>query len=400
VAYPILARTDATIKATFEFFVDFGLLPMITTAATTSAPKLPDSWKSEGVIRFRAYAGGVLHGLEIRRVEASSPFATSGLMGFAFVAASLDDLQKLATEHPDVLVPGVQPAPVTGGGGSLVTLRDPDGSLVEVRCGFEPLEPLLMRGAKALITTENPDARPANAPIRPVYGPPEVVRLAHCVYFGAEILRTMAWYQHAFGFIVSDFQFTADPQDHRPVVAFMRVDRGAEPVEHHVFAVVSAPKAHVPSLEHVAYTVQDFDAIGEGYRYLEMRRDLGAKYTSAWGIGRHLLGSNIFDYWREPMGQMFEHTGDTDRLTSDFETGYWNFTSTAQHSWGPPPHSSFLEADGALGLVKGVLTRAISRSGDFGGLQGLRRAAYMGAAGSRAVKHTELEQYLAMRSRL
>ena len=25
-------------------------------------------------------------------------------------------------------------------------------------------------------------------------------------------------------------------------------------------------------------------------------------YPHAWGVGRHILGSQIFDYWRDPFG--------------------------------------------------------------------------------------------------
>ena len=33
-----------------------------------------------------------------------------------------------------------------------------------------------------------------------------------------------------------------------------------------------------------------------------------------WGIGRHLLGSQVYDYWADPWGRVHEHWADTDRL--------------------------------------------------------------------------------------
>jgi hypothetical protein len=30
------------------------------------------------------------------------------------------------------------------------------------------------------------------------------------------------------------------------------------------------------------------------------------KYKSVWGVGRHILGSQIFDYWWDPTGFMIE----------------------------------------------------------------------------------------------
>jgi hypothetical protein len=35
-----------------------------------------------------------------------------------------------------------------------------------------------------------------------------------------------------------------------------------------------------------------------------------------WGIGRHLLGSQVYDYWADPWGRVHEHWADTDRLNA------------------------------------------------------------------------------------
>jgi hypothetical protein len=39
-----------------------------------------------------------------------------------------------------------------------------------------------------------------------------------------------------------------------------------------------------------------------------------ARYEHMWGIGRHLLGSQVYDYWADPWGRVHEHWADTDRL--------------------------------------------------------------------------------------
>ena len=48
---------------------------------------------------------------------------------------------------------------------------------------------------------------------------------------------------------------------------------------------------------HSAYEVADLDALAAGGEYL---REQG--YFRSWGIGRHIEGSQIFDYWRDPDG--------------------------------------------------------------------------------------------------
>ena len=38
------------------------------------------------------------------------------------------------------------------------------------------------------------------------------------------------------------------------------------------------------------------------------------KYEHMWGIGRHVLGSQVYDYWADPWGRVHEHWADSDRL--------------------------------------------------------------------------------------
>jgi hypothetical protein len=38
-------------------------------------------------------------------------------------------------------------------------------------------------------------------------------------------------------------------------------------------------------------------------------------YTPSWGIGRHILGSQIFDYWYTPDDFMVEHYSDGEYIS-------------------------------------------------------------------------------------
>ncbi|PRC62277.1 2,3-dihydroxybiphenyl 1,2-dioxygenase, partial [Mycobacterium sp. ITM-2017-0098] len=58
---------------------------------------------------------------------------------------------------------------------------------------------------------------------------------------------------------------------------------------------------------HSAYQVSDLDAMAAGGEYLGERG-----YHRSWGIGRHIQGSQIFDYWRDPDGLLVEHFADGD----------------------------------------------------------------------------------------
>lgn len=50
--------------------------------------------------------------------------------------------------------------------------------------------------------------------------------------------------------------------------------------------------------------MHDFDIQSLGHQWL---RDKG--YDLVWGVGRHVLGSQIFDYWWDRSGFVLEHYG-------------------------------------------------------------------------------------------
>lgn len=77
--------------------------------------------------------------------------------------------------------------------------------------------------------------------------------------------------------------------DGRDITTFMHLDRGLEFVDHHCFFIFSGPKSHV---HHSSFEVFDFDTQVIGHDWLTKQG-----YENCWGVGRHILGSQIFDYW-------------------------------------------------------------------------------------------------------
>ena len=75
----------------------------------------------------------------------------------------------------------------------------------------------------------------------------------------------------------------------KDMTTFMHLDRGHELVDHHVFFIYEGPKHHV---HHSSYEVFDFDTQVIGHDWLVKKG-----YENCWGVGRHILGSQIFDYW-------------------------------------------------------------------------------------------------------
>jgi len=73
------------------------------------------------------------------------------------------------------------------------------------------------------------------------------------------------------------------------MTVFFRLDRGIQKVDHHIFFLYEGPQWHV---HHTSYETHDFDTQVLGHDWL---RHQG--YKNCWGVGRHVMGSQIFDYW-------------------------------------------------------------------------------------------------------
>lgn len=70
---------------------------------------------------------------------------------------------------------------------------------------------------------------------------------------------------------------------------FFRLDRGSELVDHHCFFLYEGARAHV---HHSSFETHDLDTQVLGHDWLRHRG-----YKNCWGVGRHLMGSQVFDYW-------------------------------------------------------------------------------------------------------
>ncbi len=112
-----------------------------------------------------------------------------------------------------------------------------------------------------------------------------------------------------------------------PTMSFIRCDQGgATPTDHHTMAMVLGP---ADRYVHSAYQVSDLDAIAAGGEYLRERG-----FHRSWGIGRHIQGSQIFDYWRDPDGFLVEHFSDGDLFDNTLEPGWAPMTASGLAQWG------------------------------------------------------------------
>jgi len=242
----------------------------------------------------------------------------AGFAGIGFAADTLDDLYVLAKAE-DVQVESLE-AP---GGGSVVRLRDPDGFLVEVVAGQQPAAPSPLPAREA--TNDGRGHPRENELKRVAAGPAHVLRLGHAVLNVTDFRASEAWYKRLFGFVTSD-EITLDGVP-GPIGAFLRCDRGAEPTDHHTLFLVGAGK---PKFNHAAFEVADFDDLMVGHEHLKTK---GRHHE--WGVGRHILGSQIFDYWRDPWGHAVEHWTDGDRLNAAWGSRISPLKDLIGTQWGP-----------------------------------------------------------------
>jgi catechol 2,3-dioxygenase-like lactoylglutathione lyase family enzyme len=315
---PALAQAE-------RFLADFGL---VTQSRTAEALYMRAAGPRPYCYRVEASRGARFIGFGLAVGTRENLEAVSRLPGASAISAS---------RHP--------------GGGEVVVLKDPSGFVVEVTCGQQQVEPLPRRAAIAMNTG---DAKPrVNATQRPPTTPPEVLQLGHVVLELADFQATCGWYTRNFGFIPSDILLLPDGS---PAGVFLRLNLGATPADHHTLTLVQGV---APAFSHAAFEVVDADAVGMGHQVM---REAG--WQHAWGIGRHILGSQVFDYWKDPWGCKHEHYSDGDLFTEESPAGLHEISRKAMAQWGPPMPRSFTKPRLTPGLVASIAAN-LRRSPDL-----------------------------------
>lgn len=278
-----------------RFLVDFGLV----VAA-----------RDKGVL----YARGTDPAPYVHVTERGEP----GFRGVAFEAASPGDLEA-ATRLEGAS--GVEKVDAPGGG-RRVRFTDPDGHAVELVHGRELLAPLPVRGAAPL--NRGSERLRHGTLQRLSAGPSSVKRLGHVVVRVSDFRRSEAWYKSRFGFLSSDEIHLGPPEN--VITAFMRCDLGDAYTDHHTFLCVGVGEV---GFDHAAFEVEDIDAVMLGHDHLER-----AGYAHRSGIGRHILGGQVFDYWSDPWGHVLEHFTDGDLLNRAHRTGLHGAAAALGTQWG------------------------------------------------------------------
>jgi catechol 2,3-dioxygenase-like lactoylglutathione lyase family enzyme len=296
------------LDAAAQFMSDYGLLPSVRT---------------DDALYMRGYGPGHHIYVAERGPEARS-------IGFALAAKSAADLEKLSADTGAPVELINEP-----GGGKRVVLIDPSGFRVEVVHGIDTLAPVATRRVQAL--NLGSERVRLNETVRPQAGPAHVMRLGHVALHVADLGASIDFYSRLLGLKIADTYYMGDEANR--IAAFLRCGLGDAFTDHHTIAMVQIPK---PGFDHVSFEVLDWDDLMLGHDHM---RQTG-KYKHSWGIGRHIDGSNIFDYWRDPFGAKVEHYVDGDVINDAYKSSHSRFDPSDPAKqlsvWAPPMGSDFM----------------------------------------------------------
>lgn len=252
-------------------------------------------------------------------------------LGGAFEVESYAELEKAAKIPGASAVQELKNAP---GGGHMVTVPDPEGFPINLVYGQTPKP----AGAMPEVLQTNYEVqKPRVAAFQRFKpGPAAVHKLGHYGLCVKEFPAQVEFYTRHFNFAPTDFLFVADETGSKKDVAvFLHIDVGDKYTDHHTFFMSSNPTSHV---HHCSFEVHDFDSQNLGHEFLAKKG-----YKSVWGVGRHILGSQLFDYWWDTSGNMVEHYADGDLVNEETPVGWGEAGHESLAVWGPECPKWFLD---------------------------------------------------------
>ena len=257
--------------------------------------------------------------------------ATAATLGFGLRAQSEADLHTLARHLGLQVQANDEP-----GGGSVVRLQDPAGLRVDVLHGQAPWAAAV--AVRRPFVGNNIERRErVGKVLRQAPGPSNVMRLGHVVLLVPDFAAALTFYTEVLGLRVSDTYHGPDPS--APVFAFLHCGLGPRWTDHHTVALGTPPGGiERGRFDHIAFEVVDLDDLMAGHVHL---RERGWKHS--WGVGRHVEGSQIFDYWRDPFGHKVEHWTDGDRVNHTHVPSHGPMRPEGLSQWAPPFNPEFFE---------------------------------------------------------
>ncbi|ORY16639.1 Glyoxalase/Bleomycin resistance protein/Dihydroxybiphenyl dioxygenase [Clohesyomyces aquaticus] len=255
-------------------------------------------------------------------------------LGGTFEVESYAELEKATKVEGASQIEELTDAP---GGGYMVAMVDPEGFPINLIYGQEPAEGGPM---PEILTTNYETQKPRVARFQRFKpGPAPVHKLGHYGLCVKSFPAQLEWYTRTFNLAPTDFLYVnpdaSNPSYRIDVAVFCHIDIGQAFTDHHTFFMSQNPTSHV---HHSSFEVHDFDTQNLGHEWL-----VSKGYKSVWGVGRHILGSQLFDYWWDTTGNMVEHYADGDLVNEDTPVGWGAAGDESLAVWGPEVPKWFLD---------------------------------------------------------
>jgi catechol 2,3-dioxygenase len=225
-----------------------------------------------------------------------------------------DDIDRFAKRLQEMGVARVDPPPGVDSNG--LWLHDHDGNLVEIA-----VKPKSSPNEKSKFSQVSVGPGERGAPFRSTIKRTYPRRLAHVLMFTRDVAKSIDFYTRVLGLRLSDH--SGDN------IAFLHGIHGSD---HHMIAFC---RSNAPGHHHFSWDVGSVDEIGAGAMHM-----LGKGYDKGWGLGRHVLGSNLFHYVRDPWGSYSEYSADIDYVPADCDWKSGDHPpEDSFYAWGPNvPH--------------------------------------------------------------
>lgn len=214
---------------------------------------------------------------------------------------------------------GVICTPHSAGSSEGIWFRDFDGNLMQVKVSGKS-----MIDAKRRMEDMNVPSNTRGAPARSLAKGGRPTRLSHLALFTSDVSRALQFYTRAVGVKLADRS--------GDIIAFTYGRHGSD---HHLLAFLASVGG---GLHHSSWDVPNIENLG-----LVNTRMRATGYGRHWGPGRHVLGSNYFNYVRDSFGQWWEASCHIDYIEKDAEWEVADFADEdALYLWGPdlPPDFS------------------------------------------------------------
>jgi len=253
--------------------------------------------------------------------------AENKAIGIGFFARDAEAMAEVAQRVGKPIEDNPEP-----GGGQRVRFTDPAGFVIDLIHGQATHVPMPARQPLGFNAWNG--RKRLGEPVRLAPQPPCATRLGHVALLVADFPKTYAFYCDVLGFAPSDTYWAG--AEGNVIAAFMRCGLGDQWTDHHTLALVTAQDGR-NRFDHSSFEVVDFDDLVQGGEWLKSRGHL-----HSWGVGRHIQGSQLFDYWRDPFDNKVEIYTDGDLVNDSTPVGNAPFSLEELRQWAPPLTPEFM----------------------------------------------------------